>query len=227
MQLAAPRAAAEAAVGQILDALIIPTAGMVYLHEIVLPGETSGGKHLCVCLSHAEYAREHGLAVLASLRKVRSSWWRPMVERNDFTPSAAFEGLDQARAVDTSQMVSVPITALTTVAGRVSDRVVAATMQVIPALFQLRGPWEVRGAVHEISGWPDGTQAVLVLNDAALDNPAARHFLAVPYEQGDWRNELVLVNAADLGEEVRVLSDAEQLLLSADLRSMFPLEQPG
>jgi hypothetical protein len=100
-------------------------------------------------------------------------------------------------------------------------------MQVIPALFQLRGPWEVRGAVHEIAGWPDGTQAVLVLNDAALDNPAARHFLAVPYEQGDWRNELVLVNAADLGEEVRVLSDAEQLLLSADLRSMFPLEQPG
>lgn len=196
---------------------------MVYLHEMVLPGETSGGKHLCVCLSHAEYAKEHGLAVLASLRKVRSSWWRPMVDRDDFTPSAAFEALDQARAVDTSHMVSVPAAALTTVAGRVSDRVVADTMQVIPALFQFRGPWEVRGAVHRICGWPAGTEAVLVLNDAALDNPTVRHFLAVPYEQGDWRNELVLVNAADLAEEVRVLSDAEQALLSADLRSIFPL----
>ena len=42
---------------------------MVFLHEMVLPGEASGGKHLCVCLSRAEYATEHGLAVLASLRK--------------------------------------------------------------------------------------------------------------------------------------------------------------
>lgn len=205
------------------DPLITPTAGLVYLHEIVLPGESSGGKHLCVCLSRADYAREHGLAVLASLRKVRSSWWRPLVDRHDFTPSASFEALDQARAVDTSQMISVPTNALATVAGRVSARVIADTMQVIPALFQLRGPWEVRGAVHRIAGWPDGTEAVLVLNDAALDNPSVRHFLAVPYEQGDWRTELVLVDAADLGEEVRVLSDAEQALLSADLQSMFPL----
>ena len=203
--------------------MTIPTAGMVFLHELVLPGETSGGKHLCVCLSRAEYAAEHGLAVLASLRNVRSSWWRPLVDRDDFTPSVAFEALDQARAVDTSQMMSVPTTALTTVAGRVSARVVADTMQVIPALFQLRGPWEVRGAVHRISGWPEGTDALLVLNDAALDNPTVRHFLAVPYEQGDWRKELVLVNAADLREEVRVLSDYEQALLSADLRSIFPL----
>jgi hypothetical protein len=56
--------------------LTIATAGLVYLHEIVLPGETSGGKHLCVCLSHAEYARKYGRAVLASLRKVQSGWWR-------------------------------------------------------------------------------------------------------------------------------------------------------
>ena len=145
------------------------------------------------------------------------------MDRDDFTPSVGFEALDQARAVDTSQMLSVPTTALTTIAGRVSARVVADTMQVIPALFQLRGPWEVRGAVHRIVGWPDGTEAVLVLNDGALDNPAVRHFLAVPYEQGDWRIELVIVNAADLGEEVRVLSDAEQALLSADLQSIFPL----
>ncbi len=196
---------------------------MVYLHEIVLPGETSGGRHLCVCLSRAEYAREEGLAVLASLRRVRSSWWRPLVDRDDFTPCAAFEALDQARAVDTSHMVSVPTTALSTVAGRVSERVVTDTMEVIPALFQFRGPWEVRGAVHRIGGWPDGTEAVLVLNDAALDNPAVRYFLAVPYEQGDWRKALVLVNADDLGDEVRVLSDAEQVLLSEDLRSIFPL----
>lgn len=196
---------------------------MVYLHEIVLPGETSGGKHLCVCLSNAEYAEESGLAVLASLRKVQASWWRPLVDREDFTPNAAWEALDQARAVDTSQMVSVPITELTSVAGRVSARVVADTMKVLPALFQFRGPWEVRGAVHEVRGWPEGTSAVLVLNDNALDNPMVRHFLALPYEEGDWRKELVLVNAADLGEEVRVLSDAEQLLLNADLRSMFPL----
>ena len=144
---------------------------MVYLHEIVLPGETSGGKHLCVCLSHTEYAKEYGLAVLASLRKVQASWWRPLVDRDDFTPNAACEALDQARAVDTSQMVSVPVTALTSVAGRVSVRVVADTMKVLPALFQFRGPWEVRGAVHQIRGWPEGTAAVLVLNDDALDNP--------------------------------------------------------
>ena len=201
----------------------IPTAGMVYLHEIGLPGETSGGKHLCVCLSSAEYAKETGLAVLASLRRARSSWWRPLVDRDDFTPNGAFEALDQARAIDTSQMVSVPITELTTLAGRVSARVVTDSMKVLPALFQFRGPWEVRGAVHHIRGWPEGTEAVLVLNDAALDNPSVRHFLAVPYEQGDWRTALVLVNAADLGEEVRVLSDAEQVLLSKDLRSIFPL----
>ena len=176
-----------------------------------------------MCLSHTEYAKEYGLAVLASLRKVQASWWRPLVDRDDFTPNAACEALDQARAVDTSQMVSVPVTALTSVAGRVSVRVVADTMKVLPALFQFRGPWEVRGAVHQIRGWPEGTAAVLVLNDDALDNPTVRHFLALPYEQGDWRKALVLVNAADLGEEVRVLSDAEQVLLSADLRSIFPL----
>jgi len=185
-------------------ALTTPTAGLVYLHEIVLPEERSGGKHLCVCLSHAEYATKYGFAVLASLRKVQSSWWRPLVDRDDFTPYAACEALDQARAVDTSQMVSVPVTAL-------------------PALFQLHGPWEVRGAVHQIRGWPRDTAAVLVLNDDALDNPTVRHFLALPYEQGDWRMELVLVSADDLGEEVRVLSDAEQVLLSVDLRSIFPL----
>ena len=163
------------------------------------------------------------MAVLASLRKVRSSWWRPIVEREDFTPSVGFEALDQPRAVDTSQMMSVPTTALTTVAGRVSARVIDDTMQVIPALFQFRGPWEVRGAVHRILGWPDGTEAVLVLNDDALDNPAVRHFLVLPYEQGDWRLELVLIDADDLGDEVRVLSDSEQVMLSADLRSIFPL----
>ncbi len=200
-----------------------PTAGTVYLHEIVLPGETSGGRHLCVCLSRAEYAAECGLAVLASLRKVQASWWRPLVDRHDFTPNAGCESLDQARAVDTSQMVSVPVTALTSVAGRVSARVVADTMKVLPALFQLHGPWEVRGAVHQIRGWPDDTAAVLVLNDNALDNPSVRHFLALPYVEGDWSKELVLINAADLGEEVRALSDAEQLLLSADLQSIFPL----
>ena len=200
-----------------------PAAGTVYLHEIVLPGETSGGRHLCVCLSHAEYAAETGLAVLASLRKVQASWWRPLVERYHFTPTAGHEALDQARAVDTSQMVSVPVSALTTVAGRVSARVVADTMKVLPALFQLSGPWEVRGAVHHVRGWPEDTTAVLVQNDNALDNPTVRHFLVVPYEEGDWRKELVLVNADDLGEELRVLSDAEQVLLSKDLRSIFPL----
>lgn len=163
------------------------------------------------------------MAVLASLRRVRSSWWRPVVEREDFTPSPGFAVLDQPRAVDTSQMISVPTTALTAVAGRVSARVIADTMQVIPALFQLRGPWEVRGAVHRISGWPDGVDALLVLNDDALDNPDVRHFLAMPYEQGDWRLELVLIDADDLGDEVRVLSDAEQAMLSAELRSIFPL----
>lgn len=196
---------------------------MVYLHEIVLPGEPSGGRHLCVCLSRTEYAQENGMAVLASLRKVRSSWWRPLVDRDDFTPNASWEPLDQPRAVDTSQMVSVPVTELTSIAGRVSARVVEDTLSVLPALFQLRGPWEVRGAVHEVQGWPEGTAALLVLNDDALDNPMVRYFLALPYEEGDWRLELVLVNAADLGAEVRVLSDAEQALLSADLKSMFPL----
>lgn len=195
----------------------------MYLHEIVLPGEASGGKHLCVCLSTAEYAKETGLAVIASLRKTRASWWRPLVDRDDFTPNGTFEPLDQPRAVDTSQMVSVPVTELTTLAGRVSARVVLDTIDVLPALFQLRGPWEVRGAVHRIRGWPEGTDAVLVLNDDALDNPAVQHFLVLPYEQGDWRMELVLVNAADLGEEVRVLSDAEQVHLSKDLRSIFPM----
>lgn len=204
--------------------MIAPTAGMVFLHELVLPGEASGGKHLCVCLSRAEYAREHGLAVLASLRKVRSSWWRPLVDRDDFTPSVGFDALDQARAVDVSNMMSVPIAALTTVAGRVSARVVTDSMQVIPALFQFRGPWEVRGAVHRIDGWPDGTEAVLVLNDAALDNPDVRHFLVVPYEQGEWRPEIVLINADDLGDEVRALSDYEQKLLSDELESIFPLK---
>jgi hypothetical protein len=196
---------------------------MVFLHEMVLPGEASGGKHLCVCLSRAEYASECGLAVLASLRRVKSSWWRPLVDRDDFTPSVGFDALDQARAVDVSHMKSVPTAALTSVAGRVSARVIADTMQVIPALFQFRGPWEVRGAVHRIVGWPEGTEAVLVLNDAALDNPSVRHFLAVPYEEGEWRTELVLINADDLGDEVRVLSDYEQGLLSADLKRIFPL----
>ncbi len=203
---------------------MIPTPGMVYLHEMALPGEPSGGKHLCVCLSRAEYASEHGLAVLASLRKVRSSWWRPLVDVDDFTPSAGVGRLDQPRAVDVSHLKSVPVAALTTVAGRVSARVMADAMQVIPALFQFRGPWEVRGAVHRIVGWPDDTEAVLVLNDAALDNPDVRHFLVVPYEQGEWRPELLLVQADDLGEEVRVLSDYEQKLLSDELQSIFPMK---
>lgn len=196
---------------------------MVYLYELVLPGEASGGKHLCVCLSRAEYAMEQGLAVLASVRKVKSSWWRPLVDRDDFAPSVGFDALDQARAVDISHMMSVPIDTLGPVAGRVSARVIADAMQVIPALFQFRGPWEVRGAVHRIAGWPDGTEAVLVLNDAALDNPSVRHFLAVPYEEGEWRTEIVLVNADDLLDEVRALSDYEQGLLSADLQRIFPL----
>lgn len=203
--------------------MIIPSAGMVFLHEMVLPGEMSGGKHLCVCLSRAEYATEYGLAVLASVRRVRSSWWRPLVDRDDFTPSVGFDALDQARAVDTSQMTSVPIATLSAVAGRVSTRVIADTMQVIPALFQIQGPWEVRGAVHHIAGWPAGTSAVLVLNDTALDNPSVRHFLVVPYEEGAWRPEIVLVNADDLEEELRVLSDYEQRLLSDDLQSIFPM----
>lgn len=196
---------------------------MVFLHEMVLPGEASGGKHLCVCLSRAEYATEHGLAVLASLRKVKSSWWRPLVDRDDFTPSHGFDALDQARAVDISHMMSVPTDTIGGVAGRVSERVIADAMKVIPALFQFRGPWEVRGAVHNIAGWQPGTDAVLVLNDAALDNPSVRHFLAMPYEVGEWRPELVLVNADDLGDEVRALSDYEQGLLSADLQRIFPL----
>lgn len=199
------------------------SAGMVFLYELVLPGEAFGGKHLCVCLSRAEYASEQGLAVLASLRKVKSSWWRPLVDLDDFTPSHGFDALDQARAVDISHLMSVPTETLGPVAGRVSARVIADAMQVIPALFQFRGPWEVRGAVHHIAGWPDGTEALLVMNDAALDNPSVRHFLAMPYEEGEWRTELVLVNAEDLGDEVRALSDYEQTLLSADLQRIFPL----
>jgi mRNA-degrading endonuclease toxin of MazEF toxin-antitoxin module len=199
---------------------------MVYLHEIALPGEPSGGRHLCVCLSRREYSEETGLAVLASVRKVPSNWWRPLVDHDDFSPNAGYEPLDQARAVDTSQMESVPVTALAAAAGRVSARVVEDAMEMLPALFQLRGPWEVRGAVHQIRGWPEQTTAVLVLNDDALDNPDVRHFLVVPYEEGDWRKALVLVSAADLGPEVRVLSDAEQVLLSRDLGSIFPLTSP-
>jgi hypothetical protein len=120
-------------------------------------------------------------------------------------------------------MASVPVTALTSAAGRVSARVVEDVMEMLPALFQLRGPWEVRGAVHQIRGWPEHRAAVLVLNDDALDNPAARHYLVVPYEEGDWHKALVIVNVDDLGPEVRVLSDAEQVMLSADLRSIFPV----
>ena len=86
---------------------------------------------------------------------------------------------------------------------------------------------EVRGAVHHIDGWPDGTDAVLVLNDAALDNPDVRHFLVLPYVEGEWRPEIVLINADDLGDEVRALSDYEQNLLSDELRSIFPLKGVG
>ncbi len=206
-------------------ALTTPKAGDVFLHEIVLPGESSGGKHLCVCLSRAEYAKETGLAVLAGLRRVRSSWWRPLVDRSDYSPRPGFLALDGPRAVDTSQMVSVSTTALPRLAGVVTDRVVTDTMAVVPALFQLKGPWEVRGAVHRIIGWPEGTAAVLVLNDDALDNPDVRHHLVVPYDEDAWRMELVLIDAADLGEEVRVLSNAEQALLSDDLARMFPLSR--
>lgn len=195
----------------------------MFLHEIVLPGEPSGGQHLCVCLSRAEYANETGMAVLASLRRVSPSWWRPLVDRADFAPKPGFQALDGPRAVDSSQMVSVRAASLTRPAGVVADRVVSETMAVVPALFQLQGPWEVRGAVHRIEGWPDETAAVLVLNDNALDNPDVRHFLVVPYDAGWWRVELVLIDAADLGEEIRVLSDAEQMLLSRDLAGVFPL----
>lgn len=194
----------------------------MFLHEIVLPGESSGGKHLCVCLSQAAYAESSGFAVLASLRKVKSSWWRPLVDRADFTPYSGFQPLDEARAVDTSQMVSIGVTTLARPAGRVSERVVSETIAVVPALFQLKGPWEVRGAIHSIHDWPEETKAVLVLNDDALDNPSVRYFLAVPFENGRWRLELKLVNAADLGDEVRVLTDIEQALLSKELRAMFP-----
>ena len=83
----------------------------------------------------------------------------------------------------------------------------------------------MRGAVHRIIGWPEGTAAVLVLNDDALDNPDVRHHLVVPYDEDAWRMELVLIDAADLGEEVRVLSNAEQALLSDDLARMFPLSR--
>lgn len=193
----------------------------MFLHEIVLPGEVSGGQHLCVCLSSEAYAKDTGLAVLASLRRVRSSWWRPLVDLADYSPKPGFLPLDGPRAVDTSQMVSVRIATLTHLAGVVSHRVVADTMAVVPALFQLQGPWEVRGAVHGVIGWPEGTAAVLVLNDNALDNPDVRHYLVFPYEEGWWRRELVLISAADLGEEVRVLSDAEQALLSKDLAGIF------
>jgi mRNA-degrading endonuclease toxin of MazEF toxin-antitoxin module len=203
--------------------LATPKAGDVFLHHIVLPGESSGGKHLCVCLSREEYANETGMAVLASLRRVRSSWWRPLVDLPDYTPTPGFLPLDGPRAVDTSQMVSVSIAALARIAGVVTRRVVSETMAVVPALFQLKGPWEVRGAVHRIVGWPDRTAAVLVLNDSALDNPDLRHYLVMPYEDGWWRLELVLVNAADLGEEVRVLSNDEQARLSKDLAGIFPL----
>lgn len=199
-----------------------PKAGDVLLHEIVLPGEASGGQHLCVCLSRAEYAADTGLAVLASLRRVRSSWWRPLVDRDDYSPKPGFQPLDAPRAVDTSQMVSVSVDSLTRIAGAVSDRVLTETLAVVPALFQLQGPWELRGAVHRIYGWPEGTDAVLVLNDNALDNPDLRHFLVVPYEEGWWRPELVLLRAADLGQELRVLSDDEQTRLSEDLAAMFP-----
>ena len=37
-----------------------------------------------------------------------------------------------------------------------------------------------------------------------------------------WRPELVLIKAADLGQELRVRSDDEQELLSEDLAAMFP-----
>lgn len=204
-------------------AMTNPKAGDVFLHEIVLPGEPSGGKHLCVCLSRVEYAEETGMAVLASLRRVRSSWWRPLVDLPDYVPRPGFLPLDGPRAVDTSQMMSVSTAALSRVAGVVTGRVVSETMAVVPALFQLKGPWEVRGAVHRILGWPEGTAAVLVLNDDALDNPDLRHFLVVPYEIDEWRMELVLIGAADLGEEIRVLSDAEQTRLSDDLARIFPL----
>lgn len=119
-------------------------------------------------------------------------------------------------------MVSVSVDSLTRIAGAVSDRVLTETLAVVPALFQLQGPWELRGAVHRIYGWPEGTDAVLVLNDNALDNPDLRHFLVVPYEEGWWRPELVLLRAADLGQELRVLSDDEQTRLSEDLAAMFP-----
>lgn len=204
-------------------ALATPRAGDVFLHEIVLPGESSGGQHLCVCLSSEAYAKDTGMAVLASLRRVRSSWWRPLVDISDYSPKLGFLPLDGPRAVDTSQMVSVSRATLTRLAGVVSHRVLSDAMTVVPALFQLQGPWEVRGAVHSIIGWPEATAAVLVLNDNALDNPDVRHYLVVPYEEGWWRRELVLISADDLGEELRVLSDAEQSLLSNEIASMFPL----
>ena len=107
-----------------------PKAGDVFLHELVLPGEPSGGKHLCVCLSRVEYAQETGMAVLASLRRVRSSWWRPLVDLPDYAPRPGFLPLDGPRAVDTSQMMSVSTAALSRVAGVVTERVVSETMAV-------------------------------------------------------------------------------------------------
>lgn len=46
---------------------------------------------------------------------------------------------------------------------------------------------------------PEQTAAVLVLTDDALNHPAVRQLLAVQWAAGDWREELVLVSAADLG----------------------------
>lgn len=198
------------------------TKGAAYLADVPLPEHAGGGPHVSVVLSSPEY-HATGMAIIAPLRKVGPSSYRCPIYQHDFTALPGGLPLDRDRVLDLGQVASISIQSLGRRIGTISPKALTRIDEMIPRQFQFTGPWAIRGAVWTLSDRAPVNRVVLVMNDIALESEAAIQLTALEFTAGGIGNELLMIHADWLDEEVDALSDAEQDDLSDRLASMFGL----
>lgn len=198
--------------------------GEAYWRDITLPGEQSGGLHVCAVLSAVSYNARTGTPVLAALRSNRPNAYRIPVARSEYRPFSGYSALDQDRVIGLDQCSGIPATEIGPQSGEVDDTVILRVKQAIPRQFQFAGPWRMRGDVHKlVAARGTVSQVVLVVNDAALGHPAQQQVLALPYDDDVLEGPLLLLGKFELGPQLLQVDQHGQSGISAILGDMFGL----
>lgn len=203
---------------------VLGTTGSVYWMDLTIPGMRSGGDHTCVAVSDPSYTKEHGLVVLAPMRRVPPCLGRMAIHDSDFIHFDRWV-LKDRRIIDLTQLWSVSVSDLGHLVACLRPGRRTLLRHAASEVLQLGGPWQQPGRIVEV---PDGRgrRSVVLLRRDDLREIAPDYAVCIEYRCGNPGWYFETVNTSLTNPTTRFLGRTQKQDLRRRIERMLGILTP-